>query len=419
MAFTNDMDSVFDQCSDDELDFDVMFDEDDRLVDIVEGFNEDGTSRVGGEFEDFHLSDDEPGDLDSTDDLDDKTTIKDMKDALEDKDNISGNKVENGSEQEIGDNDDNEKAGVPSSDEDAKYQTNDFSKGTVDPEKINTAIAAQEASAFLESEDEFDMEASDDVAGKTSDELDIEVENDPEERKDKTSEDDGVGEYEGSSDVEPKREASAYLESDDDLNDAEDDFDSSLDESDEVEDNPMAPESLDDFDLPNDTDEEQITANDIATEASLEPKFKLALEDDDMEIPKDDDTQGANVSQGSEVSEASAYLECDDEGIIADNSEAEAHKEVQCDGSSSCKCPACTAKREADPSFELAVGDLAEAAGADADVEEIVNDELSDPDLGDLADEVEDDMDSDYDYDPASDEEIIDYVINAEDEDEI
>ena len=395
MAFIDNMDSVFDQSSDEELDFDVMFDEDDLLVDIVEGCDENGVPLTGDAFEGIHLSDDEPGDLDSTKDLDDKTTVKDIKDALTDKDNISGNKVENGSEQKICDNNKNEGSAKPSDDEDAKYQDNDFSKGTVDPEKINVAIAAQEASAYLEGAED-DVKGSDDVAGKTSDELDIEKEDDAKNRKDETSEDDGVGEFEGKSDLDPKVEsASAYLESEV-----------------EIEDNPMAPDSLDDFDLPNDTDEEQVTANDIASEAAGDmPKLKLALEDDNAmaEEPKSDETQGADVSQGSEVSEASAYLESDDEGIIADNDEAEAHKEVQCDGSANCQCPACKAKRVGDPSLELKVSDLAESAGVDSDVEEIVDDELSDPDFGeDIGD---DDVDPDLAYDP-SDEDIINYALD-------
>ena len=47
MKVANNMDSVFADCTKDELDFDVMFDEDDCLIDLVAGFNEAGEPETG------------------------------------------------------------------------------------------------------------------------------------------------------------------------------------------------------------------------------------------------------------------------------------------------------------------------------------------------------------------------------------
>ena len=415
MAYNDQFDSVFDQSSEDALDFDVMFDEDDALIDSVEGIKEDGTPLTGDEFEDVHLSDDEPGDLDSTKDLDDKTTPDDIKDALGDQDNVNGNsdKIENGSEQEIGDNADIEKKDAKGADlawfedEDDKYQDADFSGKVIDPEDINKAI---------DSVKECDVAASEDVAGKTSDDLDIEKEDDAEERKDETATDDGVGEFEGKTDLDPKTEASSFLESE------------AEDSSDVTEENPMAPESLDDYDLPNDADKDQASvAADITQEAADEaddhkPDINLPADSGvikDVEEATDAEKDG-EMEEGApeeDLKEASAFLESDDEGILKDDEEGEAHKEVQCDGTENCQCPACKANRAKDntnPEQELAVGDLAEAAGADEDVEEIVDadEDISDPDLGDIDDEVEASDDLSYE---TSDEDLIDLTLNDED----
>jgi hypothetical protein len=48
------MDSVFAQSTSAETDFDIMFDQDDRLIDIVAGFNEAGEPLVGVDFETLH-----------------------------------------------------------------------------------------------------------------------------------------------------------------------------------------------------------------------------------------------------------------------------------------------------------------------------------------------------------------------------
>jgi hypothetical protein len=300
-------------------------------------------------------------------------------------------------------------------DEDDKYQDADFSDKVVDPEEINKAIDSVKECD--------DVAASEDVAGKTSDKLDIECECDPEERKDETATDDGVGEFEGKTDVAPKSEASAFLEAE------------AEDSTDVTEENPMAPESLDDEDLPNDADPDQdkdAIAKEAAEVTAHAPKMMLPKDEcgdspmptdagiikDVEEDVKDDVEEGAPED---ELKEASAFLESDDEGIIADNDEGEAHKEVQCDGTENCQCPVCKANRakdNTDPSMELAVGDLAEAAGADADVEEIVDDEVidADEDLIDVDLEVE--AEDDLSYDP-SDEDLIDIALSDDDDEEI
>ena len=223
---TSKMDSVFDSASDIVSDFDVMFDEDDHLVDVVEGFASNGKPLTGDEFEDIHLSDDEKGDLDSTSDLDDDCDPKDIKDALTG-DELMGSSIkdiENGEEWDIDDNDkyfkseEKDAAEKWFEDSDKEYQKSNF-KGSVDPENINAALAAQRESAamnFLENDTEEDdkkeeleaesalsfledtvhddIDSTTDIMGKKpKDEFDIEDEDDPKERKDDTETDDGVG----------------------------------------------------------------------------------------------------------------------------------------------------------------------------------------------------------------------------------
>ena len=57
MQAAKNMDSVFDGCTDSELDFDIIFDEDDTLIEAVMGFNEDGSSMIGGDPEDEYQVD--------------------------------------------------------------------------------------------------------------------------------------------------------------------------------------------------------------------------------------------------------------------------------------------------------------------------------------------------------------------------
>lgn len=56
---TKTMDSVFDDCVEDELDFDVIFDQDDSIIDTVNGVNEAGDPLTGVDFPELHQTEDE------------------------------------------------------------------------------------------------------------------------------------------------------------------------------------------------------------------------------------------------------------------------------------------------------------------------------------------------------------------------
>ena len=55
---TNSMDSVFAGSTEEELEFDVMFDQEDSLIDTVNGVNENGDPLTGVDFEDLHQTQD-------------------------------------------------------------------------------------------------------------------------------------------------------------------------------------------------------------------------------------------------------------------------------------------------------------------------------------------------------------------------
>lgn len=341
MAFSDKLDSVFDGISDAELDFDIMFDEDDALVDLVEGFTQDGKPLTGDEFEDVHLDGDQCG----PDTIAASTTPDDVKDALGGKDDKFGAKnVEDGSEQKIGDNtkdiDIHDKEG-----EDLKF--------------------------FKDSDKEYQKEAAAFLEG---DNLDIEEEDDTESRKDNNEEYEGIGDI---------KEASAFLESEEeDLldDDAADDI--------ELEGKDHAPDlSM----LESDDDENYEDAT------IVEPQQKTECGDTDNDLV-------------DAMKEASAFLEDAEDGILADDQEAEAHKEVQCDGSANCQCPACKASRVDDESFELAVGDTFKESG-DAASDEI---DSVDIDIEYTEDKKDEGEASDLEYDP-SDEDLIDIALNGED----
>lgn len=59
MEVAKNMDSVFGIAADDSLDFDIMFDQDDSLVDLVNGFNEAGDPLTGVDFVDLHQTQDD------------------------------------------------------------------------------------------------------------------------------------------------------------------------------------------------------------------------------------------------------------------------------------------------------------------------------------------------------------------------
>lgn len=333
---TNKMDSVFDDVADSVTDFDVMFDDDDHLVDVVEGFASNGKPLTGDEFEDIHLSDDEKGDPDSTFDLDDDCDPNDIKDALTG-DELMGasiKDIENGSEWDIDNNNKYFKSEQKDAgekwfeDSDKEYQKSDF-HGSVDPENINKSLEAQrEAAAFLESDEEEpeDLESEDESFSF--------LETDTEDKKDKE-------------DLESEDESFDFFSEDT----VHDDIDSTTDIMDK---NPK-----DEFDIEDEDDAESRKDDDAIGDGVGELKeFGSFLESDEDEDLESED-------------ESFSFLE-NDEGILADNDEADVHSDVQCDGTESCKCPMCREKKLNDT--ELAVGDtFAQEAAAFLDAPDVTD----------------------------------------------
>lgn len=69
MSMTDNMDSVFANCTADEQEFDTIFDTEDSLIDTVAGVNESGDPITGADFEDLHQTEDD-------------ATVKDVQDEL-------------------------------------------------------------------------------------------------------------------------------------------------------------------------------------------------------------------------------------------------------------------------------------------------------------------------------------------------
>ena len=344
---TSKMDSVFDSVADSVTDFDVMFDEDDHLVDVVEGFASNGKPLTGDEFEDLHLSDDEKGDPDSTFDLDDDCDPNDIKNTLGGRDDLFGSSlkdVENGSEWDIDNNnkyfknEEKDKAEKWFEDSDKKYQDSDF-KGSVDPENINKSLEAQrEAAAFLES-DEEEQEAENEFANfLESDEEEEKVEEGKDESKAKDNEED----------LESEDESFDWFSEDT----VHDDIDSTPDIMDK---NPK-----DHFDLEDEDDPVSRKDNTETDDGVGElDEFASFLESDDeeekVEEGKDESKAKDNEEDLESEDESFDWFSENDEGMLADNDEADVHSEVQCDGTENCNCPMCKEKKLHDS--ELAVGD--------------------------------------------------------------
>ena len=388
MALTDKMDSVFDSSKESELNFDAMFDEDDRLIDIAEGFDATGKPLSGDEFEDIHLSDDEDSPKpDSTKDLDDNVTPDDIRKTLADKDDSFGaskSDIEDGSEQKIGDNtkdiDIHDKEAADQAlfkDSDKKYQDDNFSRGTVDPQNINKSLEAERATReaalinFLDEADDFDKEATTDVTDeKPKDSLDIEEEDDADSRKDDDAIGDGVGEL--------KEEADAADQSEEECGGS--------------------------------CSGKGKAADGTVAEKQGEPDTFLLGEAD--EAPENTEPNGSNSSNDSadgaeeapkdEAAMIAFFDEAVSDGMLADDDEADVHSDVQCDGSANCQCPACKEKRVSVDS-ELAVGDTFKE---DADLAY----DSSDEDLIDMALNGDDTEIADLSYDP-SDEDLIDAAI--------
>ena len=343
---TSKMDSVFDDVANSVTDFDVMFDDDDHLVDVVEGFASNGKPLTGDEFEDIHLSDDEKGDPDSTFDLDDDCDPNDIKDTLGGRDDLFGSSlkdVENGSEWDIDNNNKyfkNEEKDAGEKwfeDSDKKYQDSDF-HGSVDPENINKSLEAQrEAAAFLESDEEEPEDESFDWFSETK-------KSDDDDEEDKSKDDE--------EDLESEDESFDWFSEDT----VHDDIDST---SDIMDKNPK-----DHFDL-EDEDDPVSRKDDTETDDGVgELDEAAAFLDSDEEEPEDESFDWFSETKKSDdddeedlesEDESFDWFSENDEGMLADNNEADVHSDVQCDGTESCNCPMCREKKLNDS--ELAVGD--------------------------------------------------------------
>lgn len=84
---SNNMDSVFATATEDNMDFDVMFDQEDSLIDTVNGVNEAGEPLTGVDFEDLHQTQDD-------------ADVKDVKDVAADDNDMGAPNPEGVKDQE-------------------------------------------------------------------------------------------------------------------------------------------------------------------------------------------------------------------------------------------------------------------------------------------------------------------------------
>ena len=162
------MDSVFDNCTNDELDFDVIFDEDDELIDTVCGVKENGEPLTGVDFEELHNTDDE-------------ADPDDLRDALgPDNDNLQGAKksdIEGAEENELCDRQEIknlEKNGESDIDKflDADNREDDYAEGKANGKPVDadtvTGYIKKDPDIATESDD-FSLDAAIDPLGYPSD----------------------------------------------------------------------------------------------------------------------------------------------------------------------------------------------------------------------------------------------------------
>ena len=164
LVSSKNMDSVFDQSTKDELDFDVIFDEDDELIDTVNGLKENGEPLTGVDFEELHNTDDE-------------ADPDDLRDALgPDNDNLFGTKksdIEGAEENDIPDNDDNEKDGPSDIDKflDGSHREDDYENGKANGKVYDldtvTGYIKKDPDIATEAED-FSLDAAIDPNGAPS-----------------------------------------------------------------------------------------------------------------------------------------------------------------------------------------------------------------------------------------------------------
>lgn len=151
MEVAKNMDSVFATSADSETDFDVMFDQEDSLIDTVNGVNEAGDPLTGVDFVDLHQTQDD-------------ATAKDVKDGQAD-DNDMGNKNAEGTKEiEPTDNSKNEldkdsEADKLYKDAEDKYQEDKEKNPKIEDDDINDAIdkvteGASLVDTLLEADDE-------------------------------------------------------------------------------------------------------------------------------------------------------------------------------------------------------------------------------------------------------------------------
>ena len=177
MGITASMDSVFDNCTEKELDFDTMFDQEDSLIDTVNGVNESGDPLTGVDFAELHQTDDDATPKDVADELgeghDTKNGSPDPEGADEEKSEDNSVKGEVGKESE---------ADKFTKDADENYQKNgneDGPKpdaGEVD-ETIDKAVGegVDIDTVLDEAQEGRDIDSVLDEAGETGADADVEA----------------------------------------------------------------------------------------------------------------------------------------------------------------------------------------------------------------------------------------------------
>lgn len=280
------MDSVFDDCTNDELDFDVIFDEDDELIDSVCGVKENGDPLTGVDFEDLHNTDDE-------------AKPDDLRDTLgPDNDNLQGTKksdIEGAEKKEFCDAqeiDNLEKNGKADIDNLLDGNEDDYAEGKADGKVVDsdtvTGVIKKDPDIATESDD-FSLDNAIDPLGYPSDDG-------SDKNKPINSEDNGDDANGKVEDADPTADAEVegedkYQSTDDASVKEEVDIDAALDETGSGDD----PELADDADEP----EADSTADECGGGIPNGVKIKEGtdiddtLDDQDVESVEDDDVEAS------------------------------------------------------------------------------------------------------------------------------
>lgn len=173
MNTAKNMDSVFACCAEDELEFDTMFDQEDSLIDTINGVNEAGDPLTGVDFVDLHQDHDE-ADVDDVKDVRSDDEPMGVKDAEGTED---PEQLDTSVKGEVGKESDADKL---YGDSEEKYQEDKEKEPKPDASEVEKTIEdVVEASAYLEEETEEvtpDIEAelkNEEQAVKESDDSDI------------------------------------------------------------------------------------------------------------------------------------------------------------------------------------------------------------------------------------------------------